>query len=146
LNRLTRAHTIRKKVVHTDPVALDALPQGTLPPLPESMFQELRYSMFYREDGGILSSDQNDNPAQLIYYLGVIDILTPYNMFKRTEHVVKSMVHDGSQISAINPRKYGLRFLHFMIRSLDGYEDVLPLLDAFERTTYQEICREHRLF
>ncbi|KAJ2355230.1 Phosphatidylinositol-4-phosphate 5-kinase, partial [Coemansia sp. RSA 2610] len=51
LNRLTRAHTIRKKVVHTDPVALDALPQGTLPPLPESMFQELRYSMFYREDG-----------------------------------------------------------------------------------------------
>ncbi|KAJ2567101.1 Phosphatidylinositol-4-phosphate 5-kinase [Coemansia sp. RSA 1822] len=146
LNRLTRAHTIRKKVVHTDPVALDALPQGTLPPLPESMFQELRYSMFYREDGGILSSDQNDNPAQLIYYLGVIDILTPYNMIKRTEHVVKSMVHDGSQISAINPRKYGLRFLHFMIRSLDGYEDVLPLLDAFERTTYQEICREHRLF
>ncbi|KAJ2349910.1 Phosphatidylinositol-4-phosphate 5-kinase, partial [Coemansia erecta] len=146
LNRLTRAHTIRKKVVHTDPVALDALPQGTLPPLPESMFQELRYSMFYREDGGILSSDKNDNPMQLIYYLGVIDILTPYNMFKRTEHVVKSMVHDGSQISAINPRKYGLRFLHFMIRSLDGYEDAMPLLDAFERTTYQEICREHRLF
>ncbi|KAJ1750697.1 Phosphatidylinositol-4-phosphate 5-kinase [Coemansia sp. RSA 1821] len=146
LNRLTRAHTIRKKVVHTDPVALDALPQGTLPPLPESMFQELRYSMFYREDGGILSTDQKDNPAQLIYYLGVIDILTPYNAVKRTEHVLKSMVHDGSQISAINPRKYGLRFLQFMIRSLDGYEDVLPLLDKFERTTYQEICREHRIF
>ncbi|KAJ2456358.1 Phosphatidylinositol-4-phosphate 5-kinase [Coemansia sp. RSA 2336] len=146
LNRLTRAHTIRKKVVHTDPVALDALPQGTLPPLPESMFQELRYSMFYREDGGILSTDQKDNPAQLIYYLGVIDILTPYNAVKRTEHVLKSMVHDGSQISAINPRKYGMRFLQFMIRSLDGYEDVLPLLDKFERTTYQEICREHRLF
>ncbi|KAJ2081605.1 Phosphatidylinositol-4-phosphate 5-kinase [Coemansia sp. RSA 988] len=145
LNRLTRAHTIRKKVVHTDPVALDALPLGTLPPLPESMFQELRYSMFYREDGGIMSTDRNDRPAQLIYYLGVIDILTPYNMLKRTEHVVKSMVHDGSQISAINPRKYGLRFLRFMIRSLDGCEDVLPLLEDFERTTYQELCREHSL-
>ncbi|PIA19471.1 SAICAR synthase-like protein [Coemansia reversa NRRL 1564] len=145
LNRLTRAHTIRKKVVHTDPVALDALPLGTLPPLPESMFQELRHSIFYREDGGILSTDRNDRPAQLIYYLGVIDILTPYNMLKRTEHVVKSMVHDGSQISAINPRKYGLRFLRFMIRSLDGCEDVLPLLEEFEHTTYQELCREHSL-
>ncbi|KAJ2092784.1 Phosphatidylinositol-4-phosphate 5-kinase [Coemansia sp. RSA 986] len=145
-NRMTRAHTIRKKVVHTDPVALDSLPQGTMPPLPESMFQELRYSIFYREDGGILSSDRADNPGQLIYYLGVIDILTSYNLVKRTEHIVKSVVHDGSQISAINPRKYGLRFLRFIIRSLDGYEDVLPLLDQFERTTYQEICREHRFF
>ncbi|KAJ2856767.1 Phosphatidylinositol-4-phosphate 5-kinase, partial [Coemansia erecta] len=146
VNRLTRAHTIRKKVVHTDPVALDALPQGTLPPLPESMFQELRHSIFYREDGGILSTDQNDNPAQLIYYLGVIDILTPYNVVKRTEHIFKSMVYDGAQISAINPRKYGLRFLRFMIGSLDGYEDVLPLLDEFEQTTYEAICREHRIF
>ncbi|KAJ2624138.1 Phosphatidylinositol-4-phosphate 5-kinase [Coemansia sp. RSA 1358] len=145
-NRMTRAHTIRKKVVHTDPVALDALPRGTVPPLPESMFQELRYSIFYREDGGILSSDRDDNPGPLIYYLGVIDILTPYNMIKRTEHLVKSVVHDGSQISAVNPRKYGLRFLRFMIRSLDGCEDVLPLLEEFERTTYQEICREHRFF
>ncbi|KAJ2799913.1 Phosphatidylinositol-4-phosphate 5-kinase, partial [Coemansia helicoidea] len=146
LNRLTRAHTIRKKVVHTDPVALDALPQGTLPPLPESMFQELRHSMFYREDGGILSTDKDDCPAQLIYYLGVIDILTPYNALKRAEHVVKSVVHDGSQISAVNPRKYGLRFLNFMIRSLDGCEDVLPLLEEFERTTFQDICRQHRPF
>ncbi|KAJ2707359.1 Phosphatidylinositol-4-phosphate 5-kinase [Coemansia sp. IMI 203386] len=146
VNRLTRAHTIRKKVVHTDPVALDALPQGTLPPLPESMFQELRHSIFYREDGGILSTDRHDNPAQLIYYLGVIDILTPYNVVKRTEHIFKSMVYDGTQISAVNPRKYGLRFLHFMIRSLDGYEDVLPLLDEFEQTTYEAICREHRVF
>ncbi|KAJ1998676.1 Phosphatidylinositol-4-phosphate 5-kinase [Coemansia thaxteri] len=146
LNRLTRAHTIRKKVVRTDPVTLDALPLGTVPPLPEAMFQELRYSVFYREDGGILSTDPNDCPSQLIYYLGVIDILTPYNMVKRTEHFVKALVHDGSQISAINPRKYGLRFLRFMIRSLEGCEDVLPLLEEFERTTYQEICREHRIF
>ncbi|KAJ2386429.1 Phosphatidylinositol-4-phosphate 5-kinase, partial [Coemansia sp. RSA 2603] len=146
INRLTRAHTIRKKVVHTDPVTLDSLPQGSIPPLPESMFQELRHSIFYREDGGILSTDRNDSPMQLIYYLGVIDILTPYNFVKRTEHVVKSLVHDGSQISAINPRKYGLRFLRFMVRSLDGYEDVLPLLDEFEQTTYGAICREHRLF
>ncbi|KAJ1906590.1 Phosphatidylinositol-4-phosphate 5-kinase [Coemansia sp. IMI 209127] len=145
-NRITRAHTIRKKVVHTDPVALDSLPQGTMPPLPESMFQELRYSIFYREDGGILSSDPADNPGPLIYYLGVIDILTPYNLVKRTEHIVKSVVHDSSQISAINPRKYGLRFLRFVIRSLDGCEDMLPLLEQFEQTTYQDICREHRLF
>ncbi|KAJ2702093.1 Phosphatidylinositol-4-phosphate 5-kinase [Coemansia sp. IMI 209128] len=146
LNRLTRAHTIRKKVVHTDPVTLDALPLGTVPPLPESMFPELRHSIFYREDGGILSADPNDDPAQFIYYLGVIDILTPYNMVKRTEHFVKAIVHDGSQISAINPRKYGLRFLRFMIHSLEGSEDVLPLLGEFERTTFHEICREHRLF
>ncbi|KAJ2741587.1 Phosphatidylinositol-4-phosphate 5-kinase, partial [Coemansia sp. BCRC 34490] len=97
-------------------------------------------------DGGVLSSDRRDNPGQLIYYLGVIDILTPYNIVKRTEHIVKSVVHDGSQISAINPRKYGLRFLRFVIRSLDACEDVLPMLEHFERTTYEEICREHRLF
>lgn len=146
LNRLTRAHTIRKKVVHTDPVALDALPQGKAPLLPESMFQELRYSIFYREDGGVRSTDQNDHPAGLIYYLGVIDILTLYSTFKRTEHVVKSMVHDSKQISAVNPRKYGIRFLRFIIHSLEGSEDVLPLLEEFENTTYEDICREHRLF
>ncbi|ORX72176.1 SAICAR synthase-like protein [Linderina pennispora] len=83
-----------------------------------SMFRELRHSVFYREDGGILSTSERDEPAQLIYYLGVIDILTPYNMVKRTEHFVKSIVHDGREISAVNPRKYGLRFLRFMVNSL----------------------------
>ncbi|KAJ1940853.1 Phosphatidylinositol-4-phosphate 5-kinase [Linderina pennispora] len=144
-NRLTRAHTIRDKVQRVHPVALDALPLGSAPPLPQSMFRELRHSVFYREDGGILSTSERDEPAQLIYYLGVIDILTPYNMVKRTEHFVKSIVHDGREISAVNPRKYGLRFLRFMVNSLGNSADVLPLLEQFERTTYQEICREHSM-
>ena len=37
-----------------------------------------------------------------------------YNMSKRFEHSFKSLSHDGSTISAVNPRAYANRFQDFM--------------------------------
>ena len=37
-----------------------------------------------------------------------------YNVAKRVEHSVKSLRHDGSTISAVNPRTYSRRFQDFI--------------------------------
>ncbi len=41
-------------------------------------------------------------------------LLQEYNMSKRFEHSFKSLSHDGSTISAVNPRAYANRFQDFM--------------------------------
>jgi 1-phosphatidylinositol-4-phosphate 5-kinase len=38
-----------------------------------------------------------------IYYLGIIDIFTEYNMKKKGEHFLKSIQHDGQTISCVPP-------------------------------------------
>eukprot|EP01103_Thecamoeba_quadrilineata_P013151 TRINITY_DN3560_c0_g1_i4.p1 TRINITY_DN3560_c0_g1~~TRINITY_DN3560_c0_g1_i4.p1 ORF type:complete len:623 (+),score=94.12 TRINITY_DN3560_c0_g1_i4:552-2420(+) len=48
-----------------------------------------------------------------LYYVGVIDILTSYNILKSAESFVKSFVHDKEEISAIPPPEYGERFRQF---------------------------------
>lgn len=40
--------------------------------------------------------------------------LQEYNMSKRLEHSFKSLSHDGSSISAVNPKAYAHRFQEFM--------------------------------
>ncbi|KAL3135393.1 hypothetical protein ABBQ32_007577 [Trebouxia sp. C0010 RCD-2024] len=50
----------------------------------------------------------------VVLYFGIIDILQEYNMSKRFEHSFKSLSHDGSTISAVNPRAYANRFQDFM--------------------------------
>ena len=37
-----------------------------------------------------------------------------YNMSKRVEHSVKALRHDGSTISAVDPRTYSRRFQDFI--------------------------------
>lgn len=49
---------------------------------------------FYSEDGGFCSSHSDGTPGDELYFLGVIDILTPYSVVKRLEHVFKSIQHD----------------------------------------------------
>lgn len=49
---------------------------------------------FYSEDGGYSSSHKDGTPGDELYFLGVIDILTPYSVVKRLEHVIKSIQHD----------------------------------------------------
>lgn len=49
-----------------------------------------------------------------IVFFGVIDILQEYNMTKRLEHGLKSIRHDGSTISAVDPKQYSRRFQDFM--------------------------------
>lgn len=52
--------------------------------------------------------------------MGVIDILTPYNIVKRSEHIWKSITQDKATISSVHPLTYGKRFMDFMIKAVNG--------------------------
>ncbi len=54
---------------------------------------ERKTCIFYSDDGGFKSSHKNGDPGDEVYFLGVIDILTPYSVSKRIEHVFKSIQH-----------------------------------------------------
>lgn len=54
---------------------------------------------FYSDDGGFRSTDENDLPTSQLYFMGIIDILTPYDMKKKTEHYWKSMTQDKVSFS-----------------------------------------------
>lgn len=68
-----------------------------------------RVSIFQRDRGGLASSSSHE-----IYFLGIIDILQPYNARKRLETGFKGLVYDVNTISAVDPATYATRFLHFM--------------------------------
>jgi 1-phosphatidylinositol-4-phosphate 5-kinase len=59
--------------------------------------------------GGMLSSDRKS-----LYYLGIIDILTPYDTHKKVEHIVKALRYDRRGVSCCPPPMYAERFLRFM--------------------------------
>lgn len=56
----------------------------------------------------------DDTPGAELYFLGIIDILTPYDTKKKVEHFLKSIQYDKESISAISPSEYCKRFLKFM--------------------------------
>eukprot|EP00927_Polykrikos_kofoidii_P058379 TRINITY_DN5285_c0_g2_i2.p1 TRINITY_DN5285_c0_g2~~TRINITY_DN5285_c0_g2_i2.p1 ORF type:complete len:887 (+),score=125.48 TRINITY_DN5285_c0_g2_i2:104-2662(+) len=62
-----------------------------------------------RELGGMLSSDK-----RCLYFLGIIDILTPYDMYKRIEHQFKALRHDWRGVSCCPPNYYAKRFSDFI--------------------------------
>ncbi|KAI9217438.1 hypothetical protein BC828DRAFT_351500 [Blastocladiella britannica] len=64
--------------------------------------------------GQMRSEDEAGQLGPELYFVSIIDILTPYNWTKRIEHVFKSVAHDSNAISAIRPDKYGKRFVAFM--------------------------------
>jgi len=74
--------------------------------------------IFYSEEGGFGATDRQGKPLDEIYYLGIIDILTPYSVSKKLEHLFKSIQHDRTSISAVNPSQYAKRFLRFMAENI----------------------------
>ncbi|KAI8344703.1 hypothetical protein BC941DRAFT_478268 [Chlamydoabsidia padenii] len=80
-----------------------------------------RHCVFYANSGGFQSSDQHNDDSDLLYFIGVIDILTPYNLIKRTEHLWKSITQDKYTISSVPPKIYGQRFLEFMGNAVRNY-------------------------
>jgi len=50
--------------------------------------------VFYKDEGGLRATDDNNELMNTIYYLGVIDILTPYNFAKKVEHLWKGLSAD----------------------------------------------------
>jgi len=60
-----------------------------------------------------------DAPQRLIYFLGLVDVLTQYGIRKRTAQTVKTVKH-GSQadmISTVHPDQYAKRFCDFISKA-----------------------------
>ena len=62
--------------------------------LPEEDTGDRQQFVFYQDEGGLRATDDSNEPLNTIYYLGVIDILTPYSLMKKVEHVWKGMKAD----------------------------------------------------
>ncbi|CAO0793077.1 unnamed protein product [Mucor circinelloides] len=116
--RKSKAQVVRKAIAEANPDKLDVskLPEET---------QERRNCVFYADEGGLQGTDEVDRPLPVLYSLGIIDILTPYDMKKKSEHVYKSLTQDKNAISAVKPTQYGRRFLEFMaVAVLEHNEDI----------------------
>jgi len=66
------------------------------------------------------STFQNGIPAtnskgeRLLIFVGIIDILQYYRLFKKIEHTFKSVITDGDTVSVVEPGFYAIRFKEFM--------------------------------
>ena len=47
--------------------------------------------VFYQEEGGLKATTDGNEPMDVIYYVGVIDILTPWGVFKKVEGFWKGL-------------------------------------------------------
>ena len=110
-----------------------------------------QHFIFYQDEGGLQAKDEENLPLTndcdtarggTIYYLGVIDILTPYGFAKRAEHFWRcctllagngrggegegeegrSYGERRKKISQVNPKEYGDRFVAFMKAIMRGGE------------------------
>lgn len=62
--------------------------------LPEEDTGDRQSLIFYQDEGGLRATNEANEPMDTIYYLGVIDILTPYSFVKKLEHFWKGMSAD----------------------------------------------------
>ena len=85
----SEASDVRKAVRRSDPKMLDAASQ-----LPSADSKDRRHFLFYQDEGGLRATDEANQSMDVIYYLGVIDICTPYNSVKKIEHFWKSLTED----------------------------------------------------
>lgn len=102
---------LRKAVNSTTPTAMDTLD------IFAATFGQ-RDLAFYNDDGGFQATDANDQRLPEIYYLGIIDCLTPYTFVKRIETFWKGLSHSRNSISAIPAIEYGDRFFEFMKKAI----------------------------
>ncbi|KNE64138.1 hypothetical protein AMAG_19113 [Allomyces macrogynus ATCC 38327] len=107
----SRADAVRRALQQPEIVAADRISALQLPPVNSRRGHK---SLFVADNGGILATDQQNRPGTELYFLSIIDILTPYNTTKKIEHAFKSVTQDRHQISAVNPVEYGKRFVAFM--------------------------------
>ena len=78
---------MRRVVRESDPQALD-----TEHVAPDA--GERQHFLFYQDEGGLRATDEANVGLNTIYYLGIIDILTPYNSVKKLEHLWKGFQAD----------------------------------------------------
>ena len=128
---------MRRIMRESDPKRLGS---ATLRLPEEDASVERQHFLFYQDEGGLRATDEQNDNMDLIYYLGVIDILTPYNTKKKVEHFWKGLSADRvslrayislpvcsrvslqHKISPVPPQEYGDRFFSFMRAIMRGGE------------------------
>lgn len=108
--RSPEAIAIRRAMRESDPRRLgsEALQ------LPEEDTGDRQQFIFYQDEGGLQATDEVNQPMDTLYYLGIIDILTPYKSLKKVEHFWKGLSADRHKISPVPPAEYADRFFSFM--------------------------------
>ncbi|EGO04015.1 hypothetical protein SERLA73DRAFT_45787 [Serpula lacrymans var. lacrymans S7.3] len=114
--RSPEAIAMRQAMRTSDPKRLGA---GTLN-LPEVDTGDRQHFIFYQDEGGLQATDESNEATDTIYYLGVIDILTPYASVKKLEHFWKGLKADRHKISPVPPVEYADRFFNFMKAIMRG--------------------------
>ncbi|KAJ7716827.1 1-phosphatidylinositol-4-phosphate 5-kinase [Mycena maculata] len=112
------AIAMRRAMRESDPKRLGH-GKGTIR-LPEEDTGDRRDFLFYQDEGGLRATDEANDPLDKIYYLGVIDILTPFSIVKKLEHFWKGLSADRHKISPVEPVEYGDRFFAFMKAIMRG--------------------------
>ena len=75
----------------SDPKALGTTGTATLP---EEDPEGNRQYIFYQDEGGYRATDESNGNLPTTYYLGIIDILTPWTLKKRAENIWKGFKAD----------------------------------------------------
>ncbi|KAG9309979.1 hypothetical protein JVU11DRAFT_10013 [Chiua virens] len=88
--------------------------------LPEEDTGDRQQFIFYQDEGGMQATDEANQPMDTLYYLGIIDILTPYSAVKQLEHFWKGLKADRHKISPVQPQEYADRFFSFMKAIMRG--------------------------
>ena len=71
------------------------------------MTGDRQHFLFYQDEGGLQATGEENENLDTIYYLGVIDILTPYTVFKRAERIWKGI---GADIVGLSICSVGLLY------------------------------------
>lgn len=85
------ANALRRAMRTSDPKAIDH-------EIASGEASDRQHLIFYQDEGGYRATDEANQPMDTIYYLGIIDILTPYNVAKRAEHLWKGLSADSVRV------------------------------------------------
>ncbi|KAJ1505308.1 Phosphatidylinositol-4-phosphate 5-kinase, partial [Coelomomyces lativittatus] len=103
----TKADLVRRALQQPEITRLDTITALQLPPKAPT-------SYFFADNGGFRATDKENRPLNELYFMSIIDILTPYDATKKLEHFFKSFVSNRKEISAVRPMVYGQRFVKFI--------------------------------
>ena len=85
--------------------------------LPEVDTGDRQQFIFYQDEGGLQATNEANQPMDALYYLGVIDILTPYSAVKQLEHFWKGLSADRVRVFFVSSRVGRHRFHFYSIKS-----------------------------
>ena len=89
--------------------------------LPEEDTGDRQQFLFFKDEGGLRATDEQNEPLDTVYYLGIIDILTPYSIVKKIEHLWKGMSADRVRFSSRSFLPWRVHELNFEYSSFSVY-------------------------